>query len=104
MKKFSSLLLAGALCLGVGFYAGRAGSGETVIAPYVTDSQTLVSTLEKLEFPIAVQVGSGYKAGPLRLEYRCMSLDIRAGWYDKHVDSGNCVVIIVISDTSRAAE
>lgn len=84
---------------------GPAFSGGTVIAPFVTSSEQLVAVLSKSPGPVAIQVGSGYKAAALRLEYRCMSVDpSRAGWYDKHVDNGNCIVVIVISDTSRATQ
>lgn len=99
--KLAACLVASVI---LGFYAARTHSKASIISSYVTTSEQLVVALQNTSGPIAVQVGSGFKAAPIKLEYRCMSLDIRAGWYDKHVDNGNCVVVIVISDTSRATK
>lgn len=81
--------------------AGR----STVLLPFVTHVEELQEGLSGYEeYPICVQVGSGFFCAPIRAHLRCMTpLLNRPGYYDKHVDQTiPCTPVVVLRDTSRA--
>lgn len=50
--------------------------------------------------PLCIAVGKGYKCAPVKAELKLMSPDIRANWYDSHVDQSS-VLVLVLSETTR---
>lgn len=74
----------------------------TTLGQLVTLLLSLLATYAP-ELPICF-ARSEYKCSPVKVEIRTMTADLRAGWYDHHVeppgDPAN-VIVLVIQETTR---
>ena len=56
-------------------------------------------SLSMADAPICVMVGE-YKCAPIKVEVKCMTEDLRAGWWGRHQDKG-CTWVVTLSETTR---